>query len=960
MAEGEPLINELRVGGVVEIHGLDAQQVEALGRDVNGELGQLVYYDGAEGKFYVCLLCGAAEYFDPKNVRAAGNLKKPGEGGGARSFDVLVAAIRDSDALGNEISMCLLEKGFCVLRFCHDAKLAEPALDALRDMREEGGLARFPEEVEEGYLGTNCKGTLTWLDYDSKETERLANCEHIAAIDGELSYVSQLIQPYSGDVLSSHVDERTPALVSLSLTDADAAEYPFPEADDRILGTFLETWRRTLLRSIYFSGLGTASVRLDVKAMSAVKPLPHLAAEVELEAMPGTLLLFRPDVYEYTCDTGGEEALMVVASLLAPAPQVMSSEVDGDFGWLLERDGPPRPPGEVHTYVINAASRLPASFDHQWAMFGGASAGTDGVVEIPHMRYDIDIYYSDNSETYQPWQSTTRHQSYVDAAENFDNKHFEISNGEAYGMDPVMRNILETGAMNLAMIGVTKRTTNRKSVHAGCAVGNDKLDWSSMPKDLPSCAMLTGTTTALAILANRFNFVFNMKGPSFVCDTACSASLTSSHCARLMMQKPEYDPIEWFVSMGAHLCLSPGPFVGCSQAHMTSVKGRSLTFNASADGYLRGEGISGFLMKYGDFKDASDAIFRASNCGQDGRSASLTAPNGPAQEEMVTRTVKEARMTPPESTVWECHGTGTSLGDPIEVGAVRKVQVRMRRSEPLMLASIKSNIGHMEGGAAMGGMVKCILMCKHTMCCPTLHLRTLNPHLEHAAFDAVYETELACFAYTQGHSQVSSFGFGGSNGHGIFWGQSTLPEPNLERIFRKKLASRAPPEVRVLGSSPDEWDADFPDSRKLDRDGTAFSIRMSPDDDGDTKVKWELVEGAAPDPLDDVAYYAISGNFNDWADDRMVAGSVPGAHVTTIEVPDSGSLEFRFLVDGDPDKVLGPATPGCTRKTEAIIGPRKGITNAWAVRASPQSEVTVQLFVQNGARSTMWVVEKDS
>merc|ERR1719413_171033 len=107
------------------------------------------------------------------------------------------------------------------------------------------------------------------------------------------------------------------------------------------------------------------------------------------------------------------------------------------------------------------------------------------------------------------------------------------------------------------------------------------------------------------------------------------------------------------------------------------------------------------MIKVGDVVDERMAFLRGTQIGQDGRSASLSAPNGPAQEKCIWGALREARMTPPESTVWECHGTGTSLGDPIEVGAVRKVQIKMPRIEPLMIATSKSNIGHLEGGAAM-------------------------------------------------------------------------------------------------------------------------------------------------------------------------------------------------------------------------------------------------------------------
>lgn len=469
-------------------------------------------------------------------------------------------------------------------------------------------------------------------------------------------------------------------------------------------------------------------------------------------------------------------------------------------------------------------------------------------------------------------------------------------------------------------------------------------------------ASMGGTSTVLAIIANRFSFLFNMKGPNFVCDTACSASLSSTHCAKMMMLERKYDPIEWFISMGAHLCLQGGAFIGCSQSHMSSPKGRCFTFNASADGYLRGEGVSGFMMKHGDYNDVSWCILRATGMGQDGRSASLTAPNGPSQEEMITRAIKEGQMTPPESTVWDCHGTGTSLGDPIEVGAVRKVQIRIPRVEPLLLTSTKTNIGHLEGGAAMGSITKCIIQCKYAKCYPTLHVRTLNPHLEHAAFEAVFQNENSAMPYLQGHCQVSSFGFGGSNGHGIFWGHNILVNEDYDRQMRKRIQKRPAPEVRVLGKDPEEWDADFPDLRTL-KPGAKISVTLNKDDDLEDKLKWEVVNDG-PDESEageDDSFYAICGNFNEWEDDRMAAGDVPGQHTITIEVPDSGILEFRFFKDGEKDQVLAPASEDCDRKTETIKGPAKGLTNKWVVRSRAGSEIRIELFVKGNMKSVLWL-----
>mmetsp|Transcript_58864 Transcript_58864/g.182397 ORF Transcript_58864/g.182397 Transcript_58864/m.182397 type:complete len:956 (-) Transcript_58864:110-2977(-) len=951
----EPIIGNIRIGGLVELHDLDEKQLEEWERDVNGELGQVVSYKGADvNKFYVELICGASGYADPKNVRVVENLAHPGEGGDGKSFDVLIGPRTEADVLGSEISACLMEKGFCVVKVCQSATLLEKTLESLREMGTDGHLSRLPEEIEEGYLGNNCRGKVTWLDYDKQQ---LAGDEYLSTTDGYLSYIAQVFQPYSADILDTWVDERTPALVCLTLTDDEEPEYPAPEADDSALGKFLKTWRRTLLRAVHFSGPGTAQVVLEGKDGDSVPKLVKLQTSIELSATPNTILLYRPSAYDYTCEAPEEESLMLTTCFLSPADRLIYGKVEGDTQWLVP-DGPPPPPGNEHLYVVNNVERLPARWDSSWSYFAGLTASCDTVIKIPFTRWEVDIYWNPDENSLQGWQTATRHQSFCDGCELFDNRHFEISNAEASGLDPVMRLTLECGAQSLAMIGLTKKNANRKSTHAGFNVGNDKLDWANLPKDNGPTGALGGTSTNLAILANRFNFVFNLKGPSFVCDTACSASLTSMHCARKCMLDREYDCLEWFLCMGSHLCLSEAPFIGGSQSHMNTAKGRCFTFNASADGYLRGEGVCGVMLKYGALQDDSDALLRATMLGQDGRSASLTAPNGPAQEEMITRCIKEAKMTPPESTVWECHGTGTSLGDPIEVGAVRKLQVRMKRLEPLMLTSAKTNIGHLEGSAAMGGICKCVLQCKYSKCCSTLHLRTLNPHLEHAAFEAIFQTEAACYTYFQGHSQVSSFGFGGANGHAILWGRNLDAQPDVDKLFMKKMEMKPPPRVNVLGKDPNDWEADFPDTRNA-RPGAKWTLSMSPDDEPEKAVEWKFVEdGPDLDAEDDDVFYAITGNFNDWSDDRLAAGEVEGVHTTALDMPESGILEFRILKDGDPEQVICPATPLCSRRLEQIIGPGKGLENKWCITAEPNKEVQVEFFVKRGVMSIMWMVSK--
>eukprot|EP00913_Durusdinium_trenchii_P005471 g5099.t1 len=639
----EPVVEGIRLGGLVELHGLSDVELQAFNVDVNGSIGQAVGFDSASGKFHVYLSCGAAGHFSAKNVRAVEAPRRPGEGGTGDSFDVLVGPRTDGKILGGEISTCLMEKGFCVVRICQSARLAQGAWQRMKDLSDMQRLQRFSEEVEQGYLGFGCRGRVAWMDSGEldQETARTAVdhalrlSEVVGSNNANLSLLAQSMQPYAGDVLDGQLESRTPGLVCLTSDSSGDSEYPYPEANDESLGAFLQTWRRTLARAVHFMGPYPADLELDARETVKASKVPNLLENVKIRAVPNTILLFRPDIYDYTC-AAPKDTLMLITNYLAAVPEMVSGNIQGDTDWLLKEDGPPPPVGNDQIHVINTVARLPGCCDSQWHNWSALRSGTDTIVQVPITRWDVGFYWTPDENAFEGWQTTTRHQSLCEGAEFFDNRYFEISNNEANGMDPVQRLVLECGAQSMAMIGRACRgkECNRKSTHAGFCVGNDKLDWMTCEKEVTP----SGTSTVLAIIANRFSFVFNLKGPNFVCDTACSASLTSTHCARFMICNQQFDPLEFFISMGAHLCLSPGPFIGCSQSHMSSPKGRCFTFNSSADGYLRGEGVSGFMMKYGVFSaDQSMSILRSTACGQDGRSASLTAPNGPAQEEMVTR-----------------------------------------------------------------------------------------------------------------------------------------------------------------------------------------------------------------------------------------------------------------------------------------------------------------------------------
>ncbi|CAE6972893.1 ppsA [Symbiodinium sp. CCMP2592] len=540
---------------------------------------------------------------------------------------------------------------------------------------------------------------------------------------------------------------------------------------------------------------------------------------------------------------------------------------------------------------------------------------------------------------------------YVEGIELFDHKYFQIAINEARGMDPMQRHVLEVGAQNLFKMGITKDIASRTPHHAGVSVGLDKDDYDSLPKT----PELQGSANVQAIIANRFSFIFNLKGPNYVADTACSASLTATHLAKFMLRDQTIDKIEFHIALGIHQCLSPFPFVGSSQTHMTSARCR--TFNATAGGYMRGDGCSGLTLKPGDLPDERDAIWRGSMVGQNGKSATLTAPNGISQEEVIWKAIREAKISPTESCVWSCHGTGTSLGDPIEVGAVRKIQNKEQRDTTLLVVTNKSQTGHLEGGAAMTSLLAAVFQVKASSAIPCCHLRQLNPHLDQTNFNAVFNSELNSYQYSQGNVHVSSFGFGGTNAHAIFWGENVYHAPSNAELYQKRIWSMSPPEVRVNGSDPALWDWDGPDQVILP--GDKYSIEMNPDDPPNAPQRWFKEDTGVEHDEGEDEVYCLTGPFNEWDLEQMEDGPVPGLWTLTVKVPSSGQVEFRILRNGNEDEVIYPDMDKCSQKLTPIHGPSKddqrNAKNTWLAEGIPGSSIKVDFFSCRGIRSINWM-----
>lgn len=293
------------------------------------------------------------------------------------------------------------------------------------------------------------------------------------------------------------------------------------------------------------------------------------------------------------------------------------------------------------------------------------------------------------------------------------------------------------------------------------------------------------------------------------------------------------------------------------------------------------------------------------------------------------------------------------------MGAIRRAQVKVERESPLVILTNKTHCGHLEGGAAMTSLIAACLMCKSLNSVPILHFRQLNPNLEQSTFTSFYNNEMSTTGYTCGNVHVSSFGFGGSNGHAILWGQSLYGIPDVPAAFAKRLKKMLPPEVRVSGSDPNEWEWDGPEQDV--KEGDLYDIKLHSDAPPDVPIVWDKVQDAneVNDGLTD--HYCITGPFNEWDSDRLEDGPISGMRTITLEMPASGEIEFRFLKNGDEtDGVIFPANDKCTWRGAEILGPnlkredKDRTRTTWLITGEPSELVRIDFFSYRSRQSVMW------
>ena len=414
--------------------------------------------------------------------------------------------------------------------------------------------------------------------------------------------------------------------------------------------------------------------------------------------------------------------------------------------------------------IIGMGCRFPGAndIDAFWQLLHN---GVDAITEVPPSRWNINDYYDPNPGT--PNKMYIRTGGFIDNVDQFDPDFFSISPREAMRMDPQQRLLLEIMWQGFENAGLVP--SNFAGTKTGVFIGISNNDYSTLQYLSNEIAdAYHGTGNALSIAANRLSYLFDFRGPSVSVDTACSSSLVSVHLAVQSLRNGESNLA---LAGGVNLILTPEANLVFSHARMMSIEGRCKTFDASADGYVRGEGCGIVILKrLSDAQKDGDrilAVIRGSAVNQDGRSNGITAPNGLAQQEVIKEALTNAKVSPEQIGYVEAHGTGTILGDPIEVQSLGVVMKNRSKNKPCIIGSVKTNIGHLESAAGIAGLIKVILSLHHEEIPPHLHFKQINPHIpiDELPLEIPIERRLWKSGGERRYAAISSFGFGGTNSH---------------------------------------------------------------------------------------------------------------------------------------------------------------------------------------------------
>jgi len=962
-AEDDPGIQDLLdflaaplLGRIVQIDGMKGMQVMTVAdRDkdrksivINKQIGQAFSWIEDEASYLVHTFNGYTLKISEKNLSEY--IMPPPEEGGC---DLAYPVDGPVEQFTHAVASWLADKGFCMLQMSAGSQQCQEAAKLVAESgRPIQGV--FKQETESAYLG---RDNITQVKALPETEESTA----MSALIRDMFATSKALEPYVADYFGHKCWASTSpwARVTEEYQEDIDDSAPIKERDVAD-SSVVEAYER------FAQGRKTCVLYLVDAAGGEISLFPRVGSDlaaagaqpVKLPVSPNKMLIFRHDQMSYTYQPKGA-SLALQSWMLTDIPLARQNLQTVSMTGMA-----PPPVGENAQVMMVDTTLATGSVggEKAWAMWTSA---TDGCIHWPILRWDTEQYYTADDDWIYRGMSYTCHGGFIEHNDmvDFDNKHFGISDVEAMVLAPGQRIWLSVSYSCLYKSGMTRESLRGENM--GVFLGDCGMDWGSFAqpwsiwfhnagaetesfygsvKTTDTIRKVTekvDTSTLCTSIHNGqtcaiLSATFDLRGPVQTADTACSSSLIAMQAGHKAMMQYGTDATQAnscgaphsIISGGVNTLLNPISYVGNCAGHMLTLTGRSWTFDMRADGYQRGEGTACCFIKWsGDRLDIEErlACLTGVASGHDGRSASLTAPNGVAQQDIVKRASRMSGIHPAQISVMECHGTGTPLGDPIEVGALMATMTG-KREVPGLFTTQKTNLGHLEACAGMAGFIKSVLAVTHSIGAPNLHLRALNPNIAPEGFPGFFCSELVDAGFSTTYIGLCSFGFGGANA-------------------RADIHGRCLHGARNTGSV---WTAERKEERRL---AYAYGLRNS------YKGYDKVDQDATSDRI------GIIGSWDNWENVTMMERDETGIFTCRITLGDTRQESFGLLVAGDRNRQLFPAVDRAS-SSAVIAGPRAATAqklNTWLIdgkRAGMQAGTSYKItFKCQHEKSLSWRAE---